>query len=279
MRYRTLGSTGIEVSTYCLGAMMFGQWGNPDHDEGVRIVHAALDAGINFIDTADVYSAGESEEIVSKALKGRRDDVVLATKVHGNMGEGRNRSGNSRRWIALRGRAEPAAPRHRLDRPVPDPPARSPDRHRGDLVGSDGPDPPGQGAGHRLLDLPGRADRRGALGGRAAGSGALPLRAAPVLAVRPWDRGGGAPGLRALRHGGHLLEPARRGLADGQVPQRRRHRHELGTRRPPPAAVRPGPARQPAQAGARGAARDRRGRCRACRSGTSPSPLSSPTRR
>jgi aryl-alcohol dehydrogenase-like predicted oxidoreductase len=100
MRYRTLGSTGIEVSTYCLGAMMFGQWGNPDHDEGVRIVHAALDAGINFIDTADVYSAGESEEIVSKALKGRRDDVVLATKVHGNMGEGRNRSGNSRRWIA-----------------------------------------------------------------------------------------------------------------------------------------------------------------------------------
>jgi aryl-alcohol dehydrogenase-like predicted oxidoreductase len=99
MRYRTLGSTGIEVSTYCLGAMMLGEWGNPDHEDGVRIVHAALDAGINFIDTADVYSAGESEEIVGKALKGRRDDVVLATKVHGGMGEGKNRSGNSRRWI------------------------------------------------------------------------------------------------------------------------------------------------------------------------------------
>jgi aryl-alcohol dehydrogenase-like predicted oxidoreductase len=99
MRYRTLGSTGIEVSSYCLGAMMFGEWGNPDHEEAVRIVHAALDAGINFVDTADVYSAGESEEIVGKALKGRRDDVVLATKVHGNMGPGHNRSGNSRRWI------------------------------------------------------------------------------------------------------------------------------------------------------------------------------------
>jgi aryl-alcohol dehydrogenase-like predicted oxidoreductase len=80
--------------------MMFGAWGNRDHDESVAVIHAALDAGINFVDTADVYSAGESEEIVAKALKGRREDVVLATKVHGNMGEGPNRSGNSRRWIA-----------------------------------------------------------------------------------------------------------------------------------------------------------------------------------
>jgi aryl-alcohol dehydrogenase-like predicted oxidoreductase len=99
MRYRVLGGTGIEVSVYCLGAMMFGFVGNPDHDDCVRIIHAALDQGINFVDTADMYSAGESEEIVGKALKGRRDDVVLATKVHFPMGEGRNRSGNSRRWI------------------------------------------------------------------------------------------------------------------------------------------------------------------------------------
>jgi aryl-alcohol dehydrogenase-like predicted oxidoreductase len=99
MRYRTLGGTGISVSVHCLGAMMFGAVGNPDHDDCVRIVHAALDAGINFIDTADMYSAGESEEIVGKALEGRRDDVVLATKVHFPMGEGPNRSGNSRRWI------------------------------------------------------------------------------------------------------------------------------------------------------------------------------------
>jgi aryl-alcohol dehydrogenase-like predicted oxidoreductase len=79
--------------------MMFGDWGNKDHDDSIRVIHAALDAGINFIDTADVYSAGESEEIVGKALKGRRDDVVLATKFHGAMGEDPNRRGNSRRWI------------------------------------------------------------------------------------------------------------------------------------------------------------------------------------
>jgi aryl-alcohol dehydrogenase-like predicted oxidoreductase len=99
MRYRTLGGTGIEVSTHCLGAMMFGSVGNPDHEDCIRIIHAALDQGINFVDTADMYSAGESEEIVGKALKDRRDDVVLATKVHFPLTEGRNRSGNSRRWI------------------------------------------------------------------------------------------------------------------------------------------------------------------------------------
>src|SRR5260370_26016570 len=99
MRMRTLGGTGIKVSPYCLGAMMFGAWGNPDHDESIRIIHAALDAGINFIDTADVYSAGESEEIVGQALRDRRDDVVLATKAHGSMGQDVNMAGNSRRWI------------------------------------------------------------------------------------------------------------------------------------------------------------------------------------
>ncbi|SCL44529.1 Predicted oxidoreductase [Micromonospora citrea] len=99
MRYRTLGGTGIEVSAYCLGTMMFQDGFNSDHDDCVRIIHAALDQGINFVDTADMYGQGESEEIVGKALRGRRDDVVLATKVHFQMGEGRNRSGNSRRWI------------------------------------------------------------------------------------------------------------------------------------------------------------------------------------
>ena len=99
MDMRILGRTGVEVSPLCLGAMMFGAWGTRDHDESIRIIHRALDAGINFIDTADVYSAGESEEIVGKALKGRRDEIVLATKFHGRMGEGPNRSGNARRWI------------------------------------------------------------------------------------------------------------------------------------------------------------------------------------
>ena len=100
MNYRTLGNTGTKVSPLCLGAMMFGGWGNPDHDDGIRIIHRALDAGINFIDTADVYSRGESEEIVGKALAGgKRDNVVLATKVHGTMGDDPNEFGNSRRWI------------------------------------------------------------------------------------------------------------------------------------------------------------------------------------
>ncbi|HEY1640900.1 MAG TPA: aldo/keto reductase [Streptosporangiaceae bacterium] len=99
MSYRILGGTGIEVSVHCLGTMMFGSVGNPGHDDCVRIIRAALAAGINFVDTADMYSGGESEEITGKALRGRRDDVVLATKVHFPMGEGRNRSGNSRRWI------------------------------------------------------------------------------------------------------------------------------------------------------------------------------------
>ncbi len=100
MKQRTLGRTGIHVSSLCLGAMMFGAWGEPDHDVAIRIIHRALDGGINFIDTADVYSRGESEEIVGKALSGgRREHVVLATKFHGSMGDDPNQAGNSRRWI------------------------------------------------------------------------------------------------------------------------------------------------------------------------------------
>src|ERR1700742_3126751 len=100
MDYRTLGTTGTKVTPLCLGAMMFGAIGNPDHDDSIKIIHRALDAGINFIDTADVYTRGESEEIVGKALAGgRRDNVILATKVHGTMGDDPNEFGNTRRWI------------------------------------------------------------------------------------------------------------------------------------------------------------------------------------
>jgi aryl-alcohol dehydrogenase-like predicted oxidoreductase len=107
MEYRGLGRTGMQVSPLCLGAMMFGAWGEPDHDTSIRIIDRALDAGINFIDTADVYSQGESEVIVGKALAGgKRDDVVLATKFHnpmdvamGEPGGDPNKRGNSRRWI------------------------------------------------------------------------------------------------------------------------------------------------------------------------------------
>jgi len=100
MEFRTLGATGIRVSPLCLGAMMFGAVGNPDHDECVRIIHRALDAGINFIDTADAYSRGESEEIVGKAIKGRRDSLVIATKFYTKMSDtDPNMRGASRRWV------------------------------------------------------------------------------------------------------------------------------------------------------------------------------------
>jgi aryl-alcohol dehydrogenase-like predicted oxidoreductase len=99
IEYRPFGGSGIKVSRYCLGAMMFGAMGNRDEAECVRIVHAALDTGINFIDTADAYSGGESERLLAKALKGKRDKVVLATKCFFPTGRDVNEGGGSRRWI------------------------------------------------------------------------------------------------------------------------------------------------------------------------------------
>jgi aryl-alcohol dehydrogenase-like predicted oxidoreductase len=127
VEYRTLGRTGIKVSPLCLGAMMFGSWGTSDHDESIRIIHAAINAGINFIDTADVYSFGESEEIVGKALAQiRREKVILATKVHGAMGRDPNAQGNSRRWIvaecesSLRRMGTDYIDLYQIHRPSPD---------------------------------------------------------------------------------------------------------------------------------------------------------------
>src|ERR1700753_4344038 len=99
MRYRLLGGTGIRVSAYCLGTMMFGSIGNADRADSIRVIHAALGQGINFVDTADMYSAGESEKIAAQPIAGRRDDIVLATKFHFPMSDDPNSGGNSRRWI------------------------------------------------------------------------------------------------------------------------------------------------------------------------------------
>src|SRR4051794_41559132 len=126
MDYRPLGRTGVQVSELCLGTMMFGAWGNTDRDDSVRIIHAALDAGVNFVDTADVYSAGESEEILGKALKDRRDDVVLATKFFMPMGDDPNRRGGAPRWVGRAGgdslRGPGAAPNHPYHVQPPQPP-------------------------------------------------------------------------------------------------------------------------------------------------------------
>ncbi|MFJ4692993.1 aldo/keto reductase [Streptomyces sp. NPDC088766] len=99
MQYRTLGRTGVQVSSLALGAMNFGALGRTTQDEVTAIVDAALEAGINLIDTADVYSGGESEEMIGKAVAGRRDDIVLATKAGMPMGDERNHRGGSRRWL------------------------------------------------------------------------------------------------------------------------------------------------------------------------------------
>ncbi len=111
MQYRTLGRTGVQVSTLVLGAMNFGAIGRTTQDEATALIDAALEAGINLVDTADAYSAGESEEMVGKAIAGRRDDLVLATKAFLPMGEGRNHRGSSRRWLV----AELEASLRRLD--------------------------------------------------------------------------------------------------------------------------------------------------------------------
>jgi aryl-alcohol dehydrogenase-like predicted oxidoreductase len=142
MEYRNLGRSGVKVSPLCLGAMMFGKRGNSDHDDCIRIIHRALDAGINFVDTANVYSAGESEEIVGKALRGRRDRVVLATKVHGSMGPGPNDRGNSRVHLlrevenSLRRLQTDYIDLYQIHRPDPDTPIQETLRVLDDLVHS-----------------------------------------------------------------------------------------------------------------------------------------------
>ena len=239
---------------------MFGAWGNPDHDESIAIIHRALDAGINFIDTADVYARGESEEIVGKALAGgRRDNVFLATKVHGTMGDDPNQFGNSRRWIvaevenSLRRLGTDWIDLYQIHRPELDTDIDETLGALTDLVRA------GQGALHRQLDLPAERDRRGPVGRRAARARALRLRAAAVLDPRARRRGRRAADVPALRHGRHPVEPAGRRLADRALPQGPGPPRDA-PRPAHPAALRHVAARQPGQArGRRRAGAARRG--------------------
>ncbi|TCJ95606.1 aldo/keto reductase [Nocardia alba] len=140
MTLRHLGRTGVLVSPLTLGAMNFGAWANPDHDDAATIIHRALDAGINVVDTADVYSQGENEQIVGKALRGRRDEVVLASKFHGQIGTDPNHRGNSRRWIiravedSLRRLDTDHLDLYQVHRPDPDVPLEETLRALDDLV-------------------------------------------------------------------------------------------------------------------------------------------------
>src|ERR1700756_5478687 len=197
MQYRTLGKTGIKVTPYCLGAMMFGGLGNPDHDDCIRIIHKALDSGINFIDPANRYSRGESEEIVGKALKGRRDNIVLATKVHGPMGEDPNQQGNSRRWImqaveaSLRRLQTDHIDLYQIHRPAPDTDIEETLSALTDLVR----------AGKVRAIGSSAFSAWGAVGGAPPGSGALSHRAAAVFDPQPRHRTRGAAHLSDLRDG------------------------------------------------------------------------------
>ena len=249
MDYRPLGRTGVQVSKLCLGTMMFGAWGNADHDDSIRIIHAALDAGINFVDTADVYSAGESEEIVGKALKGRRDDVVLATKFFMPMGEDPNRRGGSRRWIitavenSLRRLGTDCIDLYQVHRPDPAPTSRRRSARS----------PTSSSRARSATSAPRRTPAREIVEAQWAARDrrprALPHRAAAVLAARARHRARRPP--TAQRHGMGILTYSP--LAGGWLSGSWTRRQLADLARPPAArrALRHVAAREPAQARSR----------------------------
>ena len=222
MELRPLGRTGVQVSKLCLGTMMFGDWGTKDHDESIKIIHRALDAGINFVDTADVYSQGESEVIVGKALKGRRDDVVLATKFFMPFDDDPNHRGGSRRWIMTA--VENSLRRlgtdhidlyqmHRYD------PAVDLDETLGaltDLVRAGKV----RYIGHSTF--PAVRARRRAVRRPGPWPGAVRHRAAHILDPHPQHRERDPAADPAVRHGRAAVQPACRRLAVRPLPQGRR---------------------------------------------------------
>jgi aryl-alcohol dehydrogenase-like predicted oxidoreductase len=223
MEYRILGRTGVHVSKLCLGAMMFGPWGDPDHDNGIRTIHRALDAGINFIDTADVYSQGESEEILAKALAGgRRDNIVLATKFHGAMGEDPNQQGSSRRWIirevenSLRRLNTDWIDLYQVHRPRTDTDIEETLSALSDLVH--------QGKVRYIgsSTFPASQIVEAQWVARDRNPAAVCHRAAAVLDLGAAHRGGHSADLRSARYGRADLQSARRGMAVWPVAQGRR---------------------------------------------------------
>ena len=254
MEYRPLGRTGIQVSKLCLGTMMFGAWGNSDHDDSIRIIHAALDAGIKF--------RGYRRRLLRRRVRGDpRQGIKGPSREHRACHEvlhadGR-RSQPARRLAPLdhhRGRELPQAARHRLDRPLPGAPTRPRNRRRGNPQRADRPRPAGQGPLHRLLLLLGRRDRRSTVDRARPQPPALPHRAAAVLATRPWHRARRAPNRPAARHGHPHLQPPGRRLAVRPL-ERASNAHlarQAATRRPLRHDAARKPAQTPGDRGARG---------------------------
>ena len=217
MEYRTLGRTGVKVSPLCLGAMMFGAWGEPDHDKSIRIIHAALDAGINFVDTADVYSRART-----RRSSARRSKAAATTSSSPRSSTARWATAPTQGQLAAldhaRRRGLAAAPADRPHRPLPGaPPRRTPTsrrRCRRSPTSSGREDPL-----LRLLDLSGEHDRRGAVGRARPRPRALQDRAAALQHARARDRGRRPPHRATPRHGRDPVEPARRRLAVRPLPQ------------------------------------------------------------
>ena len=216
MDHRLLGRTGVRVSPLCLGAMNFG--GGTAEADAVRIVHAALDAGINFVDTADVYNAGDSERIVGKALAGRRDKVILGTKVHGRTGLGPNDQGNSRLHIlracdaSLRRLGTDYIDLYQVHRPSPDIPV---DETLGALTDSRARR---QGPLHRLLDPSGMDGDGSARRRRAPRTCPLRQRTAAVQPPGSAHRERARPARPALRARPAAVGSAGSGRAGGALP-------------------------------------------------------------
>ena len=219
MKQRTFGRTGIKVSPYCLGAMMFGKGGNPDRDECIRMIHKSLDFGINFIDTADAYSRGESEEIVGEALKGRRDGVVVGTKFSLPMGDEANQRGGSRRWIiqavedSLKRLQTDYIDLYQLHRPDPDTAIEETLSALSDLVRAGKVRAIGTTTfpASAIVEAQWVAEQRGLVRFRAEQQ--------PYSILSRGIERGGAPGLRTLGNGRDRVEPARQGHAHRQVSQ------------------------------------------------------------
>ncbi len=192
---RTLGHSGIEVTTVSLGTMMFGSWGNPDPEECRQMFHRALDAGITLFDTADMYDAGVSETILGEAIGSHRDRIVLATKVGNPMDGDMTRAGLSRRWIvqacedSLRRLQVDHIDLYQMHRPDPSTPIDETLAAFDELVTLR------QGPGDRDLDLLRRPDRAGPDPGERARRAPLDVRATAVLGARPRDRDRGPPGV------------------------------------------------------------------------------------
>src|SRR6202165_4114848 len=259
MEYRSLGRTGMQVSPLCLGAMMFGAWGEPDHATCIKTIHAALDAGINFIDTAHVYSQGESEIIVGKALAdGKRDDVVLATKVNVQMGVpvdspvgtkgDPNQRGNSRRWIirevenSLRRLNTDWIDLYQVHRPDPDTDIEETLSALTDLQRQ------GKIPAFGSVAFSSPQTVQGPRGSEAPWARSVCDGAAALLIVSAWHRGGRSARGRAVRHGCAAVESAGRRVAYRGLSQRS---GSAGVQAPHPDAwpVRHVESGQPAQTG------------------------------